>query len=43
MGVIRSTVWIGPDGAVRNHRARVADAARRPAQGLGAIHGAASG
>ena len=31
-GVIRSTVWIGPDGVVRKHWARVADAAKHPAQ-----------
>lgn len=29
-GVIRSTVWIGADGTVRKHWARVADAARHP-------------
>jgi peroxiredoxin Q/BCP len=33
-GVIRSTVWIGPDGTVRKHWARVPDAARHPAQVL---------
>jgi peroxiredoxin Q/BCP len=33
-GVIRSTVWIGPDGNVRKHWARVADAAKHPAQVL---------
>ena len=31
-GVIRSTVWIGPEGTVRKHWARVADAAKHPAQ-----------
>jgi peroxiredoxin Q/BCP len=36
-GVIRSTVWVGPDGAVRKHWARVADAARHPAQVLEAL------
>jgi len=30
-GVIRSTVWIGPDGVVRKHWARVGDAAKHPA------------
>jgi peroxiredoxin Q/BCP len=30
MGVIRSTVWIGPDGKVRKHWARVAKAADHP-------------
>jgi peroxiredoxin Q/BCP len=33
-GVIRSSVWIGPDGTVRKHWARVADAAKHPAQVL---------
>jgi thioredoxin-dependent peroxiredoxin len=33
-GVIRSSVWVGPDGAVRKHWARVADAAKHPAQVL---------
>jgi thioredoxin-dependent peroxiredoxin len=36
-GVIRSTVWIGPDGVVRKHWARVADAAKHPAQVIEAI------
>ncbi len=39
-GVIRSTVWIGPDGVVRKHWARVADAAKHPAQVYEAIRGA---
>jgi len=30
-GVSRSTVWVGPDGTVRKHWARVADAAKHPA------------
>ena len=30
VGVIRSTVWIGPDGRVRHHWARVATAAEHP-------------
>ena len=34
VGVIRSTVWIGPDGKVRKHWARVADAEKHPAQVL---------
>jgi peroxiredoxin Q/BCP len=33
-GVIRSTVWVGPDGSVRKHWRKVADAARHPAQVL---------
>ena len=36
-GVIRSTVWVGPDGTVRKHWARVADAAKHPALVLEAI------
>jgi peroxiredoxin Q/BCP len=38
-GVIRSTVWIGPDGRVRRHWARVANAAKHPAQVLAALGG----
>ena len=34
LGVIRSTVWVGADGTVRKHWARVADAAKHPAQVL---------
>ena len=41
VGVIRSTVWIGPDGTVRRHWARVADAAKHPAQVLAALREAA--
>jgi thioredoxin-dependent peroxiredoxin len=40
VGVIRSTVWIGPDGSVRRHWARVSDAAKHPAQVLEALRGA---
>jgi peroxiredoxin Q/BCP len=36
-GVIRSTVWIGKDGAVRKHWARVAKAEAHPAQVLEAL------
>lgn len=36
-GVIRSTVWIGPDGKVRKHWRRVAKAADHPAQVLAAL------
>ena len=36
-GVIRSTVWIGPDGVVRKRWARVASAAEHPAQVLDAL------
>jgi thioredoxin-dependent peroxiredoxin len=38
-GVIRSTVWIGPDGVVRKHWARVPDAAKHPAAVLAALRG----
>jgi peroxiredoxin Q/BCP len=37
VGVIRSTVWIGPDGRVRRHWARVANAAVHPAKVLAAL------
>jgi len=37
VGVIRSTVWIGPDGKVRKHWARVASAEKHPAQVLAAL------
>ena len=40
-GVIRSTVWIGPDGVVRKHWAKVSDAAKHPAAVLEAVRGAA--
>jgi thioredoxin-dependent peroxiredoxin len=36
-GVIRSTVWVGPDGRVRHHWARVANASLHPAKVLEAI------
>ena len=36
-GVIRSTVWIGPDGKVRKHWRRVAKAADHPAKVLEAL------
>ena len=38
VGVIRSTVWIGPDGRVRRHWARVANAGEHPAKVLAALH-----
>jgi len=41
-GVIRSSVWIGPDGIVRKHWARVADAAKHPAQVLEQIRARAA-
>ncbi len=39
-GVIRSTVWIGPDGRVKQHWAKVANAEAHPAQVLQALGGA---
>ena len=37
IGTIRSTVWIGPDGKVKKHWARVPDAAKHAAAVLAAI------
>lgn len=37
MGVIRSTVWIGPDGKVKKHWPRVRDAAKHPEEVLEAL------
>ena len=39
MGVIRSTVWVGPDGKVARHWRRVAKAADHPQKVLEAITG----
>ena len=39
VGVIRSTVWIGPDGKVKKHWARVANAAEHPAKVVEALRG----
>ena len=36
-GVIRSSVWIGPDGRVKKHWAKVANAEAHPAQVLSAL------
>lgn len=36
-GVIRSTVWIGPDGRIKRHWKRVRDAAAHPAEVLEAL------
>ena len=36
-GVIRSTVWIGPDGRVKKHWAKVANAEAHPEQVLAAL------
>ncbi|HSE92749.1 MAG TPA: peroxiredoxin [Methylomirabilota bacterium] len=41
-GVIRSTVWVGPDGVVRKHWTRVRDAARHPEEVFEAIRGKAA-
>jgi len=40
VGVIRSTVWIGPDGKVKRHWARVPDAATHPDHVIEALKGA---
>ena len=40
VGVIRSTVWVGPDGKVRKHWARVANAEKHPGQVLALLAGA---
>ncbi len=39
IGVIRSTVWIGPDGNVRKHWKRVAKAEAHPEEVLEALRG----
>jgi peroxiredoxin Q/BCP len=39
VGVIRSTVWIGPDGKIKRHWKRVAKAETHPAQVLEALRG----
>jgi peroxiredoxin Q/BCP len=37
IGVIRSTVWIGPDGRIRRHWPRITDAETHPGEVLGAL------
>jgi peroxiredoxin Q/BCP len=37
MGVIRSTVWVGPDGKVKKHWRRVTKADEHPAKVLEAL------
>ena len=37
LGVVRSTVWVGPDGVVKKHWAKVAKAADHPAEVLEAL------
>ena len=39
-GVIRSTVWVGPDGKVKKHWRNVANAADHPAKVLEALRNA---
>jgi peroxiredoxin Q/BCP len=39
LGVIRSTVWVGPDGVVRRHWKKVPDAAKHPEQVWQAVRG----
>lgn len=39
VGVIRSTVWIGPDGRVKKHWAKVPNAEAHPAKVLDALAG----
>ena len=39
-GVIRSTVWVGPDGLVRRHWPRVSKAETHPDEVLAALRGA---
>ena len=39
VGVIRSTVWVGPDGKVKKHWRRVAKAEDHPAKVLAALRG----
>jgi len=38
-GVIRSTVWIGPDGKVKKHWKRVREAASHPDDVIAALRG----
>ena len=42
MGIIRSTVWVGPDGKVKKHWKKVPKAADHPAKVLEAMQDAAS-
>ncbi len=42
-GVIRSTVWVGPDGRVRRHWAKIAKAETHPEQVLAALRAEAPG
>ena len=40
MGVIRSTVWVGPDGKVKKHWPKVTKAAEHPAKVLEVLRSA---
>jgi thioredoxin-dependent peroxiredoxin len=40
MGVIRSTVWVGPDGKIKKHWRKVAKAADHPQKVLDAVQAA---
>jgi peroxiredoxin Q/BCP len=42
LGVIRSTVWVGPDGKVKKHWKKVAKAADHPAKVLEALQAGGS-
>ena len=39
IGIIRSSVWVGPDGTVKKHWKKVADASKHPQQVLDLIRG----
>jgi peroxiredoxin Q/BCP len=39
IGIIRSSVWIGPDGVVKKHWKKVADASKHPQQVLEILKG----
>jgi len=43
VGVVRSTVWIGPDGTVKKHWARVPAAAAHPAKVFEALQAESAG
>jgi thioredoxin-dependent peroxiredoxin len=38
IGVIRSSVWIGPDGVVKKHWKKIADASKHPEQALAVLN-----
>lgn len=39
VGIIRSSVWVGPDGVVKKHWKKVADASKHPQQVLETLKG----